>query len=154
TALLLSFGVRGAQLLAVPALTVALILYRHMRKLTRKMEAEQFTGRHSASAGAQRDRWAPFTFLTLTIVCRSIVFFGLNTFLPLYWIHQLHQDKAVSGAALTVLLSASAIGTLLGGKLADRIGEWKVVFSAMIVLPLAIAAFLAAGRVELATLCL
>jgi len=48
------------------------------------------------------------------------VFYGLNTFIPLYWIAVLHQSKGAGGAALTLLLVLGGVGTLLGGRLAER----------------------------------
>ncbi len=95
------------------------VLHRHMKGLSatilqRKHAAKKLSGEN------QRDRWLPFTFLTLTIICRSIMFFGFNTFVPLYWVSQLGQTKAAGGVALTVLLMSSAVGTLLGGKFAGQ----------------------------------
>jgi FSR family fosmidomycin resistance protein-like MFS transporter len=50
------------------------------------------------------------------------VFFGLTSFLGLYFIHDLGTEPVIGGAALTVFLVAGACGTLLGGWIADRFG--------------------------------
>jgi MFS transporter, FSR family, fosmidomycin resistance protein len=60
-------------------------------------------------------------------VLRSIAFFGLNTFLPLYWTANLHGTKAGGGMALTTLAASVAVGTLIGGRLADRYGRKTVI---------------------------
>jgi len=63
----------------------------------------------------------------VVVMLRSIVFFGLNTFIPLYWSHVLHGSKAGGGYALTTMLSAVVTGTLIGGRIADRYGRKVVV---------------------------
>jgi FSR family fosmidomycin resistance protein-like MFS transporter len=66
------------------------------------------------------DEWPAFWRLTVVVVIRSIMFFGITSFLALYVIHQLHASVALGGAALTTFLVSGAIGTLLGGWIADR----------------------------------
>lgn len=153
TACVMWMGVRGSLLLLIPAVTMGLILHFHLKKIAPIIAAAKKKASHATTAH-QPDQWLAFTFLTLTIICRSIVFFGLNTFLPLYWINQLGQTKAEGSFALTFLLISSAIGTLMGGKLADRVGDWKVNFTALALLPLCIAAFLAANNPALAMIAL
>ncbi|MBV8773778.1 MAG: MFS transporter, partial [Deltaproteobacteria bacterium] len=60
-----------------------------------------------------------------------IAFFGLNTFLPLYWTANLHGTKAGGGMALTALATSVALGTLVGGRLADRYGRKTVIASSL-----------------------
>ena len=74
----------------------------------------QTTVRSRTPAGSGRDRWPAFTCLGTALLSRSVVFYGLNTFLPLFWIHVLHQSKARAGTALAVLLIASMAGNFVG----------------------------------------
>jgi MFS transporter, FSR family, fosmidomycin resistance protein len=69
-----------------------------------------------------RNRWAPFLVMTGVEVVRSVVFFGVNTFIELYWIHHLGASRGVAGAALASFLVGGVAGTLLGGRIADRLG--------------------------------
>jgi FSR family fosmidomycin resistance protein-like MFS transporter len=69
------------------------------------------------------DRWWAFTRLTGAIICRSTIFYGLNTFLALYWMKTLHQSQAAGAAALSTLLFAGLAGTLLGPRIAQRGGK-------------------------------
>ena len=69
-----------------------------------------------------RDNWPEFLKLTSVVLVRSIVFFGLSSFLALYFIHNLGATEVIGGAALTIFLASGACGTLLGGWLADRFG--------------------------------
>jgi FSR family fosmidomycin resistance protein-like MFS transporter len=60
--------------------------------------------------------------LAAAVTLRSVLFFGFNTFLPLYWIHNLGQSAAAGGAILSLWLGAGVIGALVGGRLCDRYG--------------------------------
>jgi FSR family fosmidomycin resistance protein-like MFS transporter len=77
---------------------------------------------------------------------RSTVFFGLNTFIPLYWSHVLHGSNAGGGYALTTMLSAVVAGTLIGGRLADRHGRKIVVVVSLAALAPLLFLFLSAHR--------
>jgi FSR family fosmidomycin resistance protein-like MFS transporter len=53
--------------------------------------------------------------------------FGVNTFDALYWIRHLGSSPALGGLALTLELVGGVAGTLLGGRLGDRIGLVRTV---------------------------
>src|SRR5207248_4309602 len=91
--------------------------------------------------------WGPFVLLAGVIALRSFVYFGMVTFIPLYYVNVLHASKALGNAALTAMLLGGAAGTLAGGPLADRFGRRTVLVSSMIVLPPLVAAFLLCGPV-------
>lgn len=61
-----------------------------------------------------------FFILTMIVFCRSGIFFGLNTFIPLFWIHHYHASQTEGSIALTIFFLMGTIGTILGGNLADR----------------------------------
>lgn len=129
TALLLAFGLGGATLLIVPEVAISIVLINFFpRFLSLQKGGIQ---RKDTECTTQVDAWGPFALLTAAIVGRSIIFYGLNTFLPLYWIVVLHQSKAAGGFALTVMLLAGAIGTLIGGRMADLYGRRIVVITAL-----------------------
>ena len=100
------------------------------------------------------DEWGPFFRLSAVVFCRSIIFYGLNTFIPLYWINVLHQSKAAGGAALTVLFTAGVVGTILGGRLADYFGHRSVIWSGLGGLVVLLPVFVSTNSVFVATLLL
>lgn len=120
TLLLWLDGLRGTIYLMVPCLAMAVVLLPWLRVLTRSQEAvaPAATGTHEQ----QRDAWLPFVFLSLAVIFRSIVFYGLLMFIPAWWIHRLGQSTASSGAILTLFIVCGVIGTFIGGRLADRYG--------------------------------
>jgi FSR family fosmidomycin resistance protein-like MFS transporter len=95
--------------------------------------------------GDQHEAWGPFSLLATVIALRSFVYFGLVTFIPLYYIHDLHAGKALGNAALSAMLLGGAVGTLIGGRLADRFGRTAVLTGSMIALPPLVVGFLLSG---------
>ncbi|MEV6286799.1 MFS transporter [Kribbella sp. NPDC051770] len=76
--------------------------------------------RRSRGAVAGTDDWRSFTQLTGVVVLRSIVYVGLTTFVGLFIGQRLELSATGSSAVLVVLFAGGVIGTLLGGRLADR----------------------------------
>jgi MFS transporter, FSR family, fosmidomycin resistance protein len=122
TPVLLALGVRGTAVLAVPAILVgASVLFLQPRLLPRPAAA----GRRS-TAPVGRDDWPAFARLTAVIVTRAVLYFGLSSFLALYVTRQLGGSQALGETALATFLGCGALGTLLGGHLADRFGRLRV----------------------------
>jgi len=147
----IAFGLHGTPLLIIPAAILALIL---ATQLHASVAAHQASHRASAPAEKQPDLWGPFSWLTATIICRSVIFYGLNTFLPLYWIAVWHQSRDAGGRALTLLLISGATGTLIGGRLSDRFGRRRVINSALALVPFLLLAFVFAPTLPLSYLAL
>jgi FSR family fosmidomycin resistance protein-like MFS transporter len=119
TPLLLATGLHGTPLLVVPAVAMATIL---ILKLRRVLDGSTPGKKHPLRADGVDD-WTAFLRLTAVVIVRSIVFFGLTSFIALYFIHDLHASAVVGGAALTVFLVCGAGGTLAGGWMADHWGR-------------------------------
>jgi FSR family fosmidomycin resistance protein-like MFS transporter len=81
----------------------------------------------AAAVPSGADRWAPFLVLTAVEVARSVVFFGVSTFVELYWLRHLGASRGIAGTALACFLGGGVAGTLGGGRLADRIGAVRTV---------------------------
>ncbi|MFK4083442.1 MFS transporter [Kribbella sp. NPDC020789] len=109
-------GLAWTPLLIVPALAGAAIS-RHA------VHTADFVAVSNSSGPAGRDDWPSFLRLSAIMVCRSVVFVGLGTFVALYAAQRVGGGTATGGIALFVLFAASAFGTLLGGRLATRFGR-------------------------------
>ncbi len=144
TPLVLVLGLKGTALLALPALAMAAVLVRDLPRL-RSFRPSAAAVR--AAGRVQVDRWGPFARLGVVVSLRSIVFFALVTFVPLYFVSDLGASEATANAALSTMLVCGAIGTLIGGRLADRFGRRPVLIVSMAVLSPAILGLLAAGPV-------
>ncbi|SEM01296.1 MFS transporter, FSR family, fosmidomycin resistance protein [Streptacidiphilus jiangxiensis] len=138
TPALAAWGVGALALFLPPAALMAFVL------LARARRAQLAPPRASAAHGA--DRWGPFAVLTGVEVLRSVAFFGLSTFVELYWLRDLHASRALAAAALTCFLAGGVAGTLTGGRLADRWGMVRTIqCGTALVLPFLAALLLVPG---------
>ena len=119
TPLLIALGLPATGLFLPPAALICFVLLR------RHLRSGAVASPSSLPAG--RDQWGLFAALTGIEVLRSAAFFGLNTFIELYWIRHLHTSRSLAGIALTCFLAGGVLGTLLGGRLADRFGAVRIV---------------------------
>jgi FSR family fosmidomycin resistance protein-like MFS transporter len=129
TPTMMMMGVHGAIILSIPVLVMALVLVPNLPRFSAVQPPSGSTLKDGFIGTAER--WADFVRLAAVVVLRSIAFFGLNTFLPLYWTTILHGTKAGGGVALTTLATSVAAGTLLGGRLADLYGRKTVIATSL-----------------------
>lgn len=121
TPLLLAHGVAGTPLLVVPALLMAGFLFwlqRRARTLARG--AATAARRAAAAAGNGVDDWRAFGWLTVLVIIRSILFFGVSSLLALYVIARFGVAPSAGSVTLATFLAVGAVGTLGGGWIADR----------------------------------
>jgi FSR family fosmidomycin resistance protein-like MFS transporter len=83
-------------------------------------------------ADHEPEPWWAFARLVMATVCRSIVYYSLLALIPLYFIEVLDSSEATGNGALTLLLVFGALGTLAGGRLADRFGRRPVFAGSML----------------------
>ena len=133
TPLVLIFGLHGTIGLLVLPVVATVWLLRDTRRLEGFRPAAVAPGRAADALRAQ-DRWGPFSRVAGVAGARSVIYFGLQTFVPLFLIAQLDVSTATAGAALTVLLVFGAIGTLVGGRVAERVGNRPILVVCMAVL--------------------
>jgi FSR family fosmidomycin resistance protein-like MFS transporter len=123
TPLVLAFGLTGGLLLAVPGLAVAVVL----------LLLAPFLGSFAPDRGSriesdEPDRLAALLLLLGVIAFRSVAWFGLITFVPL-WEVSLGHSKAHGNHLLSLMLLAGGVGTLAAGPLADRFGRRPVLLA-------------------------
>ncbi len=126
TPLVLAFGLAGGLLLVVPCLAVAALLVLAVPFL-----AGFSPGRGTAaSSSVEPDRPGALGLLLGVIAFRSVAWFGLVTFVPL-WEVSLGHSKAHGSHLLSLMLLAGGLGTLAAGPIADRLGRRPVLIVSM-----------------------
>lgn len=126
------FGLRGTLAFALLSLVMSILLFRLLVGHTPP------AGQVAAQAAAQTDAqgsndWRAFGVLTLVIMSRSILFLGLNSYIPLYWTDVFAASKADAGFILTFFCGVGVTSNVLGGMLADRVGYSRVIRLAYLV---------------------
>jgi len=140
TPLVLAFGLAGGLLLAVPCLLVAALLFAAMPYL-----ASFVPERGAHFEGSGEDRPGALALLLGVIAFRSVCWFGLITFVPL-WEVSLGHSKSHGSHLLSLMLLTGGIGTLAAGPTADRLGRRPVLIASMLFVgPLTLAYVLLGG---------
>ncbi|WP_246266546.1 MFS transporter [Nonomuraea typhae] len=104
-------GLAASPLLVLPAALGCLVTVAAMRSAGRGAGA----GRTGTDA---KDDWPAFVRLALVMGLRSVGYIGLSTFVALY------AGGGTAGAvALFLQFAGGAVGTILGGRLATRLGR-------------------------------
>jgi len=124
-------GLSASPFLALPGLLVAALMAVEVRRLAGRLPRP--AGRRAASE-LPPAQWGPFSRLAGAAVARTVVFFALQAFIPIYLIDHFGRSHAVASVALIAVLAAGAIGTLVGGRLADRIGRRRIIVAAGVAL--------------------
>jgi FSR family fosmidomycin resistance protein-like MFS transporter len=130
TPVIATFGISATPLIAIPGLVVSALLLSQLGHL-RSFAPPTPVTRAPDDAGAP-EAWWPFTRLVSAAVCRTAAFFALQAFVPVYLIHHYGTSTATAGAALAAMLLAGALGTLVGGRCADRYGRRIVLVGSMV----------------------
>jgi MFS transporter, FSR family, fosmidomycin resistance protein len=84
------------------------------------------------------------SLLGAVIVLRSVAWFGLLTFVPL-WVVANGGSEGEGGRELSLMLVAGAVGTLVLAPVADRIGLRRTLLVTQAALPVLIVVFVAVG---------
>nr|WP_246220706.1 MFS transporter [Phytoactinopolyspora mesophila] len=111
-------GLQLSPLLVVPALVGRVLCLPVLRALSAAAPVRSGSAVVERTAGADDTR--SFVRLSLAVVCRSVVFVGLSTFIAVYAQERTSGGTSSGTAALFVLYLGGAVGTVLGGRLANR----------------------------------
>jgi FSR family fosmidomycin resistance protein-like MFS transporter len=125
TAVVAAFGLRGGLLVGIPCLVIAAALLAGIPYL-RAFVPEPSAARSRAGVDDAR----AMKLLLGVIGLRSVAWFGLITFVPL-WEVELGHSKSHGNHLLALMLFAGGVGTLALGPLADRIGRRPVLLGSV-----------------------
>ncbi len=126
TTAMLTAGLRGTVVLIIPALVTFLILVGGLKRFNSLEAGNHHSVKHGQSQ-RKEDRWLAFSLLSLIIMGRSTIFFGINTFIPLYWTGHFNRTMAEGGIALSTLVISGVFGNLAGGWISDRFGFKRII---------------------------
>ncbi len=141
TPLILAFGLPGVAWLLLPAAVVAVLL---LRALPRFNEVRRVAHRaHRERSG--RDDWRGFSIMALVVALRSTTFLAAVSFTPVFVMKVAGVGPGFGSFALFALLLGGAIGTMAGGRMADRVDRRRVITLSLVLTAVAGAALALAG---------
>ena len=119
TFLITGLGPEGTLGMLLPAVLVGMLLVAVLPMLSREAAPVK------AAAGARREGATmprAMALLILVVSIRAWASFGFTTFVPFYYVDTLEADPRIVGLLLFVFLGAGALGTVVAGPIADRVG--------------------------------
>jgi FSR family fosmidomycin resistance protein-like MFS transporter len=126
TPIVVGLGLRGGLLLALPGLVIAALLVA-LTPFLKTFVPDRSSVRHAEGA----DRYGALALLLGVIGFRSLAWFGLLTFVPLWEVSQGHS-KAYGNHLLSLMLVVGCLGTIAVGPIADRIGRRPVLVASLV----------------------
>ena len=141
TPLVLLAGLEGGLLLALPGLAVGALLLA-----TAPYLQGLAPGARGDSLPEGVDRPGALGLLLGVIAFRSVAWFGLITFVPL-WEVSLGHSEARGNQTLALMLLAGGVGTLVAGPAADRFGRRPVLMASIVAIGPLILVYLLAGGI-------
>src|SRR4051812_12868776 len=131
TPAVLAVGLEGTAIVAIlPAVAAVVLAFEvpHLRARSAAAADKVAAGQADRSG----DDWSAFARLTAVVGFRSGVYFGLQSFGAVWLIHSYGASEGEGNAALAAMLVAGALGTLVGGRLVDRIGRRAVLVGSIV----------------------
>jgi FSR family fosmidomycin resistance protein-like MFS transporter len=139
TVLVTGFGLTGTLGMLVPGIAACVLLAAVLPMLSAPAPARAKPG-----ADAPRTMVGAMSLLILVVAVRSWTQLGFTTYVPFYYLEVLKGDPRMVGTLLGIFLGAGAVGTLIAGPIADRVGVRRYVVSVfLLTAPVAVAFLLA-----------
>jgi len=133
------WGLRGIAVIMVTTTAAVILFFALHKRLVELSDMACQKTRETIAASGQKDDWQSLSKLCVSLFARSIIYTGLQTFIPLYWVGILMQTQQQGSLMITVLAIALVVASFSGGWLADRLGFVHTIrFSFAAVAPLII----------------
>ena len=136
-----AFGLAGTLAYLVLCIPYALVLLAfNGRFLACGAGAGQADGE-----AAGRDRWGAFSVVLGTLSVRSIVFYGVTSFFPLYLVSAFGTSEDAAALLITAFSICGAVATALSGSVAHKVPTPRLMVLCFIFMTASLALFVTAG---------
>ena len=139
-----AFGHIGTLVYLVICIPYALVLLA----LTPKFRTFGVRAAAQAAAGV-RDRWGAFSVVLGALSVRSIVFYGVTSFFPLYLVATFNAAEDSASLLITVFSIFGAVATASAGFMSHRVPTPRLMVGCFVLMVASLASFLLSGSVWL-----
>lgn len=140
-----AFGLSGTLVYLVLCLPYALVLLA----LSRRFLAFGIRGGGSLAGRGKRDRWGAFGVVLGALSVRSIVFYGVTSFFPLYLVTTFNAAEDSASLLITVFSIFGAVATASAGFVSHRVPTPRLMIGCFVLVVASLASFLLSGSVWL-----
>lgn len=138
-----AFGLSGTLVYLAFCIPYALLLLAfNARFLSFGIREEE-----AARSAAAHDRWGAFSVVLGTLSVRSIVFYGVTSFFPLFLVTAFGTSEDAATLLITVFSLAGAVATAASGFAAHRIPTPRLMVLCFAVMTACLVAFVTCGNV-------
>lgn len=103
------------------------MLNGRLKELTPQNKINSTNAKSTPENSNFHDDWVGFAKISSMVFCRSIIFYGLLAFIPLFFINIYAFSEASANMNLTIFSLVGMVATLLGGRFADEFGLYRVI---------------------------
>ncbi len=133
-----AFGLMGLSLYLLICVPVAVVLFAFVKRFrsfgTRESSVQSGTA-------PVKDRWGAYSLVLGVSSIRSIVFYGITSFAPLFIMGVFGLSEGFSASLITVFSAVGAFATLASGRVARKVSTPHIMIGCMVGLPIALLAF-------------
>jgi FSR family fosmidomycin resistance protein-like MFS transporter len=127
------WGLKGTGLFSIPGIVTVILFLFSLTWLTSPIGSSALGQEGQAKSRVLSGSGLGLVLLILAVTMRSWIQVGLMTYIPFYYINYLKGDAIYAGQLVFIFLMAGAVGTLVGGPLADRWGHKNFLLISMAV---------------------
>ena len=117
------YGLKGTGFFSIPGVVTFSLFLFSLKWLTYPIKSSAVSQHGGIKPRAPSRNRLGLLLLILAVTMRSWIQAGLMTFIPFYYINYLKGEAIYAGKLVFIFLAAGAVGTLVGGPLADRWGH-------------------------------
>ena len=120
------FGLKGTAVFLLPAVAMLIVTFSAQKGLA-LLSTQAQRKRASEKHTADEDDWKAFFRVSACATSRSVVAYGMTTFIPLYFTGVMMMSASSASITLAFFCAIAAIATLFGGQASDRFGFHQVI---------------------------
>ncbi|MFA6989354.1 MAG: MFS transporter [Candidatus Gastranaerophilaceae bacterium] len=120
------YGLKSTPIFVIPGLLVAFLLWLTSPKMISIKKTD-----HTSIFSVFKSKWTDLSKIIAVVAFRSLAYFGLVAFLPLY-LKDKNISMRTSSHLLFIMLFCGALGGLAGGYLSDKFGRKPIIVGSLV----------------------